>query len=326
MNQNVVVNYFVHHYLALQFAKTAGETEESGKEDLRRALVYEARAQSYLRNAFYAGHMLVPIYYPLFALHSRNIREAHDFYRNTGVFVINARGDAWQTFGGAILQTHEPTYRYILEASLTSLRELFLVYYTSISDGTIPKYLISDEMPLERLKKRVIETWTADGYYRQIFFGYYASIGNGTVLKRFIPEDTPVEKIRETIKKWTSIEKIENYYSNDTGGMPTLLLLPMPISATWSERLPEKDDHDIHRRFHYPQLRDEELHDPSLKNKPLYAKKDVPQWLIPMQLTDKDADYLIKMHPNCCLCPLYAGQEFPAELQGTTTPLRISIF
>ena len=259
--------------------------------------------------------MLVPLRYPLFVLHHRNTREAHDFYRDTGVFVINAQGDAWQTFGGRILQSHAPTYRYVLEASLTSLRELFLVYYASVPNPTIPKYLISDRMSLPVLKA-VAKVWMGESYYRRIFFDYCASADDDTILKRFIPTQMPIESIREIVEAWTMPQEIENYYTDLQKRMPTLLLFPMPISATWNQRRPEKESHRIHRRFHYPQFREDRYHDPSLKDRPLYLRDTFSNWLVPQQLIDHGPDYLIKTDPHFASVHYIQERNFPPSYRG----------
>ncbi|UCH65215.1 MAG: hypothetical protein JSW63_11510 [Ignavibacterium sp.] len=129
-NQNVVFNYFLYHLIALRFAELSGKDNQDAKEFLRYALIYEAVAQSYLSDAFSAGHLLLPVFDFLAPLNSNNIRITHDFYCSEGVYVINAEGDCWRAFGDKLLQWYAPSFNHVFEASVKSLLELFLVYFT----------------------------------------------------------------------------------------------------------------------------------------------------------------------------------------------------
>jgi len=275
-NQNVVANYLLHHLIALRFAGIAGEQGSDGKEALRRALIYEAMAQSYLTDAFSAGHLLVPLSDALSSLHPINNKHAHAFYGSEGAFVVNAAGDLWQTFGDKLLLWYAPTYRHVFDACKTSLRELFLSYYVSIKNGIIPEYL---------------------GKWAQA-----VSIGASK---------------KEMVKSWMIAQDGDKYFS--TNKMPALLLLPMPISATWSVRTEIMDEHGIHQRKHYPQLRESGFHDPDVAGidpEFLYPRATVPTSMIPSLLSAQSPRELIKSHPDYASARYVQERNFPPSYVG----------
>jgi len=275
-NQNVIVNYLLHHLIALRFAEIAGEEKDRKDEVLDRALLYEARALSYLMDSFAAGHLFVPVGDSLFGLHPINNRTAYNFYRNEGAYVINSNGEVWQTFGNKILQWHAPTYQKVMEACLTSLRELFLVYFVLADDVDIPG----------RLKQ------------------WGQSVASGLSLQ-------------ELVNQWTSTRDGHDYYS--IFKMPSLLLLPMPVSASWSVRADETDEHGIHRRHHYPQLSDPGFRDPDLQGLDrefLYPRSSVPDWMVPDLLTRQSPTELIKSHPDVASVRFYQTRNFPPSYKG----------
>ena len=275
-NQNVIINYLLHHLMALRFAILAGEKEINHENALRCALVCEAVAQSYLSDAFSSGHMLVFSNDIFFGFHPVNNREAYNFFRNEGAFVMNSRGDVWQTFGNKLLHWYAPTYRHVYEACVTSLRELFLVFYVSGNSGEIP----------ESLKE----------------WGNLISDGNS---------------LQETVNGWMITQEGEQYYS--VIKMPTLLLIPMPVSATWSVKTEQVDDHGIHRRKHYPQLRELGYHDPGLegiRTEFIYARSAVPDWMIPELLPEKSPEELIKSEPDYASVRYVQKTRFPPSYKG----------
>jgi hypothetical protein len=170
-NLNVVANYLLHHLIALRFAKIAGQQWRAGKEALRRALIYEAMALGYLSDAFSAGHLLVPMSDAFSGLHWFNNKLAHDFYNGEGVHVINSRGDAWRTFGDKLIRWYAATYRPVLETCMTSLRELFLVYYATIGSAAVPGSLknwwqaVSAGRPMETIVNAANTTQDGEKYY-----------------------------------------------------------------------------------------------------------------------------------------------------------------
>lgn len=273
---NVVINYLLHHFIAIRFAKLAGQEKNIAKEALRRALIYEAMAQSYLSDAFSAGHLLVPLNDLFSRLHPVNNREAHNYYRNEGVYVINSNGEVWQTFGHKLLRWHAPTYRYVLKASITSLRELFLVYYVSSGNGAIP----------EKLKE----------------WGQSISYGNS---------------LEEIVREWTVKKNGDMYYSIDK--MPTLLQLPMAISASWSVRTGKVDEYGVSQRKHYPQLREPGFHDPDLRGidtKFIYPRASVPDWMVLPLLNNNSPEELIKYHSDIASVRYVQNRNFPPSYKG----------
>jgi hypothetical protein len=273
-DQNVIVNYLLHHSIALRFAKLAGQ--EENREALRLALIYEAMAQSYLSDAFSAGHLMVPLNDVFYGLHPINNKEAHNFFRSEGVYVINSQGNVWQTFGDKLLQWHASTYRHVLEACTTSLRELFLVFYILNENEEIP----------DKLKK------------------WGQSISDGISLE-------------EMVQGWITMQDGQKYYSITK--MPTLLFLPMPISATWSVRTEKVDDQGIHQRKHYPQLREQGFHDPDLHGidpEFIYPRSAVPDWMIPELLLERNTEELIKYHPEYASVRYIQNRNFPPSYKG----------
>jgi hypothetical protein len=90
----------------------------------------------------------------------------------------------------------------------------------------------------------------------------------------------------------------ESYYRDES--LPTLLLLPMPISAAWSMRLTELDSHKVHLRKHFPQLREDGLHDPDLNGIDetfLYPRSAVLPSMVPDMLASGSLDSLIRYDP-----------------------------
>ena len=59
--KNVIVNYLVHHLLALHYADGVGKRRGDASEAFECALIYEAIAQGYLLDAFSSGHILTPV-------------------------------------------------------------------------------------------------------------------------------------------------------------------------------------------------------------------------------------------------------------------------
>ena len=274
-DHNVIANYLLHHLIAIRFAKIAGQGGNEGNEALRRALIYEAMAQGYLSDSFSSGHILVPLSDVFSGFHSINNSHAHNFYRTEGVYVINSSGDVWQAFGDKLLHWYAPAYRHILNACISSLRELFLVYYVSTGGG-VP----------ERLKK----------------WGQSVSAGMS---------------MQEIVSNWNSNQDGEIYYTSRR--MPTLLRLPMPTSGTWSVRTEKIDEYGIHRRMHFPQLRETGFHDPELDGidvEFLLPRAAVPSWMIPDMLHEKSPEELIRSDPDFASVRYVQERHFPPSYVG----------
>ena len=233
-DKNVVVNYLLHHLVALQFANRAGEKAASRQQDLKLALRYEAIALSYLVDAFSSAHIFIH-YKFLSWLQTCNYRKAHSFFQSKGAFVINSKGEVWQTFGDRLMLWYEPTYRHVLNAATTSLHEVLLVFHSAVTPDRLPVRLSS-------LGDSLAERYNVDTWLDMRSGGqdYY------TILK-----------------------------------MPSLLHLPMPVTATWSKK-DIVDKYGIHQRIHYPQLREKGFHDPDLEEtirERLWKREAIPNFL-----------------------------------------------
>jgi len=274
-NQNVVVNYLLHHLIALRFANRAGGENDDGEEDLKFAFIYEAMALGYLVDIFSSAHLLVD-YKMLSYFQPFNYKKAHDFFVTKGAFVINSNGDAWQTFGDGLMLWFEPTNRYTLNACLTSLRELLLVFYSAFDQNNLPQCLES----------------------------FQNILANSS-----------------SVKDWLEARSGKEYYV--TLKMPSLMSLPMPTTASWSKKLDSIDEHGIHRREHYPQLRDAGLHDPDeegIDREFLYSKNSIPQWLIFDEFQNHShpdsAKRIIKENENFASVRYVQQRYYPPSIVG----------
>ena len=133
---------------------------------------------------------------------------------------------------------------------------------------------------------------------RELLFVYYHTDPTSPLpaaLQGWFAEQTTMENIADPVQKWLQVRDGADYYSLIK--MPTLLRLPMVVTATWSERLAKTDEHGIHLRKHYPQLREEGLHDPDLHGidrEFLYSRSDVPDWLEFSRLKEESPAELIR--------------------------------
>ena len=171
-DQNVVFNYLLYHLIALRFAELSGKEHPDAKEFMRYALIYEAVAQSYLSDAFSAGHLLLYLFDYLAPFSNYNNQVTHDFYCTEGVYVLNAQGDCWRTFGDRLMQWYSPSYNHVLEACTKSLRELFLVYFVS-HKVEVPRPLskwansIDSELSAGELIEPWLITYRGDKYFSE---------------------------------------------------------------------------------------------------------------------------------------------------------------
>jgi len=274
-NQSAVFNYLLHHLIALRFARLAGE-EDNEKESLRYALIYEAIAQSYLSDSFSAGHLLLKVSDFLAPLNYMNIQIAHDYYCSEGVYVINSLGECWQTFGDKLLQWYPYSFNQVFEACTISLRELFLVYFSSFENIEIP-------VNLNKWARSIADSVT--------------------------PE--------ELSNRWLTTNDGVKYYSEIK--MPALLYIPMPVAATWSVRTEKRDEYGIFQRKNYPQLFEENFHDPDLNEIDmdfLYPRSSIPDWMIPEFLPNDTLQNLIKYNPNVASVHYVQDRYLPPSYQG----------
>ena len=172
-NQNVVFNYMLYHIMALRFVELSSKSINKNEEYIRYSLIYESVAQSYLSDAFSSGHLLLHNSDFFAMLNNINIQIAHDFYCSEGVFVLNANGDCWRTFGDRLLQWYEPSFSHIFQACTESIKELFLVYFVC-NNVEIPLQLqkwvksISGTQNAEELVKLWLNTLDGEKYYSEI--------------------------------------------------------------------------------------------------------------------------------------------------------------
>ena len=281
---NVVANYVLYHVIALHYAQRAGDVIESpatALNNLKLALTYEAMAQGFLADAFSAGHMLVPRGDSFDSLHPANNRVAHNKYGVGGIYVVNSLGSVWKAFGDKLLHWYAPSYNETLSASVTSLKEVFLVYFAGPGSGDIPNAL---------------GQWTA-------LVGGEVTIG-------------------QLVESWLKWQSGADFLEQTR--LPSLLRLPMPVSATWSIRTTSPDEHGIHPRKHFPQLTDPAYHDPSLleiERSLLYSTDSVPEWAIPELVKNENPEDLIRNHPDVASVKYVQLTSLPAGYEG----LQISV-
>ncbi len=280
---NPVACFLQHHLTALRLARVAGEQALAGSAGslpvpmLRRALVYEAIAQGYLADAFAAGHLMTPTGARPTGFDPVNLRHAHDGYSNLGAYVLNARGETWQTFGERLLLWYGPSFAHVFEASVTSLRELLLVYYGA--RGT--------ELPVP------LAAW-----------------GDSIAAAR----GTPRERLAAA---WTASHPGPDYLA--VVRLPTLMLVPTPVVATWSVRGAVLDEHGLRRRHQYPQLAEPGGHDPTLDREDvarLPSRAAVPAWMIPDTLFAATPAALVRDHLDFASVRFAQAAEPPPSYAG----------
>jgi hypothetical protein len=275
---NVVASFLRSHLRALRLAFREGKPATTDSFALASALNEEALAQGYLADAFAAGHILSYNELPLSFLHKRNREEAHNYHRDRGVYVINGRGDVWQTFGDGLLHWYPPTYKAVFDACATSLKEVLVVWH--VSRGLeLPDSLVA---------------W----------------------IKGVEADMTP----EQLVDAWLSEHTGPEYYG--VIQLPSLMCLPMPVTATWSYRTDQIDEHGVLNRYHYPQLRETGFHDPDLSDIDdafLYSHESVPEWMIPepLQATSSvSAHELIKSDPDWASVRFIQNRHAPPSYRG----------
>ncbi len=275
-NQNAVFNYLLYHLIALRFAKLSANESDNNPQALRNALIYEAVAQSYLSDAFSSGHLLLFVSDFLAPLNSFNIQIAHDYYCSEGVYVINSNGECWQAFGDKLLQWYPYSFNRVLEACAVSLRELFLVYYTSLGNIELPEHLdgwaqsIADGTTIEKLS----DSWAVSNDGDK----YYSEIKMPALLCIPIP-------VAATWSVHTERKDEYGYYKRKH--YPQL-----------------KED-----KFHDPDLKD-------IDEDFLYSKKSIPGWMIPEFLPNDTLTNLIRYQPDIASVRYIQNRSLPPSLTG----------
>jgi len=275
-NQNVVFNYILYHLIALNFARLSGSERESNNETLRYALIYEAVALSYLSDAFSAGHLLLSVSDILTFMNGYNIQIAHDYYSSEGVYVINSKGDCWQAFGDKLLQWYPYCFSQVFEACTFSLRELFLVYYTSLENIILPENLNNWIMSISNgiTPAELSNLWLTanNGDY------YYSEIKMTPLLCVPIPV-TAAWSVRTNEKDEFGIHQHRSY--------------------------PQMKE----EKYHDPDLTgiDEEF---------LYSKNSMPDWMIPDFLPNDTLQNLIKYNPEEASVRYIQNRNYPPSYRG----------
>lgn len=271
---NVAQVYLQYHLKAMHIVS---RNNGDGSNELQEALKTEAVAQGYLADALSSGHMLVPTHNVLGRLTRRNNIEAHNFHSFYGVFVINSRGQLWQSFGDGYLMARWPSYRMVLHACETSLKELLLVWFTK-NEVVLPPD---------------VQSWAAS-----------------------IADTISVEAL---VASWLEVIDGDQYLSELR--LPSLTLIPMPVSATWSYRTNRLNDHGARIHFHYPQFRESGFHDPDLSDidrEFLYSADGVPEWMIPepLLLRSQSVDNLIREDPDWASVRWQQHRSAPPSYKG----------
>jgi hypothetical protein len=275
---NVAAAFLTEHLQALRLAAQAPHTDTDIGGILLWALEQEAKAQGYLADAFAAGHILSYREGLLTWLARRNRREAHDYHRDRGVYVINGRGEVWQTFGDGLLHWYPPTYQAVFDACAASLKEVLATWYLS-HGASLPDSLAN---------------WL-----------------------KAVAQERPAS---QTVAQWLSNASGVEYYGKFR--MPSLMYLPMPVAAAWSERTDSLDQQGIRIRHYYPQLWEGGLLDPDSRELDadfMNARSSVPTWMIPEPLRNpsaKGADELIRSDPDWASVRYTQRRTAPPSYKG----------
>jgi hypothetical protein len=275
-NQNVVFNYLLYHLIALRFAGLSGEEIGGNKQSLQYALIYEAVAQSYLSDAFSSGHFFLQVSDFLAPLNYKNIEIAHDYYSFEGAFVIDSKGNSWQAFGDNLLQWYPTSFNRVFEACLISLRELFLVYYSSFKNIEIPGHLSewaqlnADGLSLEELSGRWITTNNGEKYFSEIKMPALLCI--------------PIPLSASWSVRTEKQDKYGIYHRKHY----------LQLS---NEKYHDPDLDDIDKEF-------------------LYSKSSVPNWMIPEFLPNDTLQDIIKYHPDIASVRFVQDRFIPPSYRG----------
>jgi len=275
-SDNVIGSYLIHHLAALHIAAS---TDLADSERLAKALVWEAIAQGYLADCFSSGHMILPVHHFISELQMKDRQDADRHHSLTGLYVINAAGEVWQSFGDGALFWYRPSYEHILKACQSSLRELLLVFYQTTATPLPGK--LSD---------------------------WYGDIGL----------DMPLSDAVQIWLTVLEPESLYNT-SRPPTLLPTLQYLPMPVVAAWSRQTEEVDSGNFHKRKYYPQLNEPTGRDTSLSGideRFLLKRDDVPSWVIAPPFRDTlnaNPEELIKYNP------LWASVAFVQSFSPATS-------
>lgn len=144
------------------------------------------------------------------------------------------------------------------------------------------------------------------------------------------------------VENWLAIEPGEFYYLRAM--LPSLMLVPFPVSATWSVRTAEADSHGLRVRRQYPQIKDgvkeAGFHDTTLtgpSTQLLYSWDALPPWMLPdawlprqyvgersiRDLSNREKwaldSFLIKSDTIVTSVPYYQELDYPPSYAGIIT-------
>jgi len=130
---------------------------------------------------------------------------------------------------------------------------------------------------------------------QELFLVYYVYVDSTAIpdrLRSIIDTNQKGMTIPAIVRGWTETYDLKDYY--ELLHMPTLLRLPVPISATWS--ISAQTPNGESQRFHYPQVRDSDqdsgFRDPDKENideEFLYPSNALPPWLLPERWIPADS-------------------------------------
>ena len=107
-------------------------------------------------------------------------------------------------------------------------------------------------------------------------------------LKKWLDENGPAISAEKLLESWLNSPVSALYNTPEPPTLlPTLMHLPMPVTASWSMRIETNGLEHVHRRHHYPQLSNSIFHDSSLDHLDktfLYDVKKLPAWMVPKPL------------------------------------------
>jgi hypothetical protein len=162
---NVSTGFLALHLRALHLAAAARDDEE-----LRAALLEESLALSYLMDSFSSSHFFFPGRDPLDWLHRVNNRERREEFRFIGAYVLDSRGEVWQTFGDGLLRWYPYVEHRVRDAVLAALCEFFAAYYGAAAPPPLRAWL-EEHSPVEDAaswRDRWMESWAGAAYYETL--------------------------------------------------------------------------------------------------------------------------------------------------------------
>ncbi len=119
----------------------------------------------------------------------------------------------------------------------------------------------------------------------------------------------------ELLEKWLRSPVIELYHTQQPPALlPSLMHLPMPVTATWSRHIESATSEGFARRQHFPQFSASGFYDSTLIGLDktfLYQPSSVPSWLIPEPFQARPAaspQYLVRSDPD------WASVQFVQDL------------